>query len=71
MRLGTPARKARQTLGQIFLMPAILGVLSASGLIFALVEDGIWDALSWMALTLPIVLFATCVVRGRQEGRRA
>lgn len=65
MTSGTLSRKARQTLGQIFLMPAILGVLSAGGLIFALVEDGLWDALSWAALAVPIVLFAACVVRGR------
>lgn len=58
-------RKPRQTLGQIFLIPAILGLLSAGGLIFALVEDGIWDALSWVTLGLPIALVVAFVARGR------
>lgn len=58
-------RKVRQTLGQIFLIPALLGGLSAGGLILALVEDGMGDALSWAALSVPIVLFAAGIVRGR------
>jgi hypothetical protein len=47
------------------LIPVLLGGLSAGGLIFALVEDGMGDALSWVALSVPIVLFAAGIVRGR------
>jgi hypothetical protein len=35
-------KRTRQTIGQIIMIPAVLAVLSAGGLIFALVEDGIW-----------------------------
>jgi hypothetical protein len=42
-----------------------LSVLSAGGLIFALVEDGVWDALSWAALSIPIALLVFCIARGR------
>jgi hypothetical protein len=58
-------KRTRQTVGQILLIPAALAVLSAGGLIFALVEDGIWDALSWVALSIPIALLVICIVRGR------
>jgi hypothetical protein len=58
-------KKTRQTVGQILLIPGLLAVLSAGGLIFALVEDGIWDALSWVTLSIPIALLAICITRGR------
>jgi hypothetical protein len=58
-------KRMRQTVGQILLIPAVLSVLSAGGLIFALVEDGVWDALSWAALSIPIALLVICIVRGR------
>jgi hypothetical protein len=60
-------RKPRQTLKQIFLIPLILAVLTAGGLVFALVEDGMWDALSWVALSVPIALYLGCIARGRQQ----
>jgi hypothetical protein len=58
-------KRTRQTAGQILLIPAALAVLSAGGLIFALVEDGIWDALSSVALSIPIALLVICIARGR------
>ena len=65
MTTGVFDRKPRQTLRQIFLVPLVIGVLSVGGLVFALVEDGIWDALSWVTLSIPIVLVAVCIARGR------
>jgi len=59
-------RRTRQTVSQILMIPAALAVLSAGGLIFALVEDGVWDALSWVTLSIPIALFVICIVRGRR-----
>lgn len=38
--------------------PIVLGLLSASGLISALVSDGWGDIWSWLALGLPVVLMA-------------
>jgi hypothetical protein len=34
--------------------PLALGVLSAVGLISALLGDGLWDVLSWFLLALPV-----------------
>ena len=47
----------RRTLGQIFAAPIIVGALSVVGLVAALVGDGWWDALSWLSLTLPVLLY--------------
>lgn len=38
--------------------PIALAVVSAVGLIAGLVGDGVWDALSWLGLGLPV---AVCV----------
>lgn len=37
-------------LQEIFAVPALLALLSIVGLISALLADGLWDALSWLAL---------------------
>jgi hypothetical protein len=37
-------------------MPLLTGVVCAAGLGLALVGDGIWDGLSWLALSLPVAL---------------
>jgi hypothetical protein len=56
---------SRRTIGRIFTVPALLGVFSAGGLVFALVEDGVWDAVCCMALAIPIILLVVCIARGR------
>lgn len=58
MTSSTPARRTafHRSAWQIFRMPLLVAVISAAGLAFALFGDGIWDALSWLALSLPIGL---------------
>ena len=46
----------RQTLKQIFVVPVVLAVLSAAGLVSALLGDHLWDALSWLTLAIPAVV---------------
>jgi membrane protein implicated in regulation of membrane protease activity len=47
-------------------------VLTAVGLVAALVGDGAWDAVSWAALAAPLVEVGRRVVRRRApDGRRA
>jgi hypothetical protein len=53
-----------------FRMPVILGVISAGGLVSALVGDGPWDAVSWIALGLPIGIIGFYGLRGRSTGDR-
>lgn len=50
MKRSTPP----YSLGQIFRTPLWIGLLSMVGLIGALVGDGWWDALSWLALAVPL-----------------
>jgi hypothetical protein len=58
---------ARQTLGQIFAGPILVGVLSTLGLVSALVGDGFWDGVSWVTLLVPILLGAAFIARGRRR----
>jgi hypothetical protein len=51
-----------RTLGQIFAAPTVVGALSVVGLVAALIGDGWWDALSWLSLTLPVLLYFVFVL---------
>jgi hypothetical protein len=62
----SPMRAPRQTLSQIFGWPLVIGVLSTIGLVAALVGDGIWDGVSWLALIIPIGLYALFLMRPRR-----
>jgi hypothetical protein len=44
-------------------VPVVLGVLTASGLLSALVSDGIGDVWAWIALAAPLAVAAWCVRR--------
>lgn len=44
--------------------PSILAVLTMAGLLSALAgEGGIWWGFSWLALSMPLLTIAACVVR--------
>ena len=59
----TVIRPAHQTLRAIFAAPLAIGALSLVGLVAALVGDGLWDAVSWVTLAVPVLLFAHFVRR--------
>ncbi len=44
------------TARQIWAAPIVLGLISACGLIAALLFDGIGDVVSWIALAVPVVV---------------
>jgi hypothetical protein len=54
-------RITHRTAWQVFRTPLLVGLLSSAGLAFALFGDGIWDGLSWLALSAPILL---CLIFG-------
>lgn len=56
---------AHRSLTQIFAAPLVIAIVSTVGLISALVGDGWWDALSWAALGLPVLLYLLFVWRRR------
>ena len=51
----------RKTIKQIFGIPLLTALLSAIGLVSALVGDGIWDSVSWLTLLIPILLCGYCL----------
>jgi len=51
------------TTREIWNMPILLAVVSAIGLISALLGDGIWDVLSWIALATPVVVIGWHLAR--------
>ncbi len=57
--------RRHRTLGQIFAAPIVVGALSVVGLVAALIGDGWWDALSWLSLALPVLLYFFFVGRRR------
>jgi len=61
------ARARRQSLGDIFLIPAIIAVVSCAGLISALVGDDVWDWLSWVTLSIPIAVGVWYALRRRKS----
>ena len=60
------AVRNRRTLGQIFAAPILIGVLSIVGLLAALIGDGWWDVVSWLTLTVPVLLYAYFLMRRKR-----
>ena len=54
--MSSGLQQTRRGWKQVFGIPILLGVLSAIGLISALLGDDIWNALSWLALGVPCAI---------------
>jgi hypothetical protein len=52
--------KKGQPLGRIFAIPLLLNVLAAVGLAAGLFGDGVFDAMSWALLALPLIVAMWC-----------
>lgn len=48
---------------KVFGVPLAIGALVAVGLFAALLGDGVWDSLSWLALALPAVIGARALLK--------
>ncbi len=48
--------KRPDSIWRVFRWPMIIGMLSIVGLLSALVADGVWDGVSWAALSIPVVV---------------
>ncbi|KPU98139.1 hypothetical protein APR50_06160 [Variovorax paradoxus] len=55
---GSARTEHRQSAAQVFRIPLILGAATAIGLVSALLADGVWDALSWLMLAIPLAAAA-------------
>jgi hypothetical protein len=56
-------KRSHQTLRQIFAAPLVIGILSTVGLLAALIGDNVWDAVSWVGLAIPFLLFVFFIYR--------
>jgi hypothetical protein len=60
---AAPPRVAHRSAWQVFRAPLLVGIVGTAGLAFALFGDGIWDGLSWLALSVPVLLALVCGLR--------
>lgn len=51
-------RRAPLPLLAIFGIPAVIALVTTAGLVTALLDDGLVDALSWAALSVPVLAAA-------------
>jgi hypothetical protein len=56
--------------GEVFRAPALLAAASVGGLVSALIGDGLWDAVSWLLLGLPVAVATICFCRRPDERGR-
>ncbi|HWV17367.1 MAG TPA: hypothetical protein VNZ68_02175 [Rhodocyclaceae bacterium] len=52
--------------GRVWKAPIMLGLLSAFGLLSALVGHGFWHWAAWAALAAPILAILCCVARKKK-----
>lgn len=50
------AQMHRRTFRRLFEIPIVLAVITIAGLLSALLGDGIWNVLSWIALSIPLAV---------------
>jgi len=58
-------RRRPRSLGEVFAIPAAIGLASGAGLIVALVDDGWWDIVGWVGLGIAPAIAALYLVRPR------
>jgi uncharacterized membrane protein YcjF (UPF0283 family) len=68
MKPHAPARP-RSSVRRVFAIPLLLAILSAIGLLSALLGDNFWDALSWLGLGVPVVVILWFVARPERGPR--
>ena len=57
------------SISQIWGMPLLMGILSAVGLLSALLGDGVWDMLSWIALVIPVTVILWHTLRSHHRSQ--
>ncbi len=61
----------RRGLWMIFRWPLLLALLSSLGLISALLEDGVYDLVSWLSLGIPLLLIGWVWLRMPSRAKRS
>ena len=53
---GLRHRSTHRSIWQALRVPLVVGLVVVAGLALALFGDGLWDGLSWLALSVPVML---------------
>ena len=61
--MAVDALPLHRSFRQIFGVPILLAIVTAAGLLSALLGDGVWNALSWFALSIPVAMIIFYVSR--------
>lgn len=54
---------------RLWSLPLLIALLTAGGLVVALLGDGIWDALSWLMFAAPLMSITWILTRPRLPAR--
>jgi len=52
---------------EVWTVPAILGVLTCTGLVAALISDGPGDVISWLTLAVPVFIVGYCLLPDKRH----
>jgi hypothetical protein len=55
------------SLKMVYQAPFVLSILIIAGLLSALLGDGLWDALSWVLLAIPMLLLSFFLFRSKKN----
>jgi hypothetical protein len=56
-------------LASIYRIPALLSLLTLTGLVFALFGAGMWDFFSWITLSMPLLVIGWMWTRPIRQGK--
>jgi len=59
-----------QSFRQIYGPVIVIALITLYGLLSALLGDGLWDALSWVALSIPLFVIALKYMKGKRSPTR-
>jgi hypothetical protein len=59
----------RNSFRKIYGSASVLAALTGAGLLSALFGDGLWDAVSWVALAVPLFVILWKITRSRSNVR--
>ena len=57
-----------RTVKRLWLWPVILGALTLSGLLVALIRAGLWDWLGAVCIAIPAILAIRLIIKAARDG---
>lgn len=64
--MSEPDLRNSSRIAKVFGVPAALAMLTLLGLLVALFDDGVLDALAWCALALPVAIVPWAMLKARR-----